>query len=433
MRNFFDKRRVMFLSLVIFLSFLGQAQGKALTLEEAIKMALSNNKEILIAKEKVKEAEQALRIAKGGYFPNLGLDVTYTHLSEVPSLSLPGPPGGLEIEMGKQDSYLSKLTLTQPLYTSGRLGLTCRQAELNCQKVKEDLVSCQNEVIFQVKEAFYSVILAQDVLKVTRQALKQAERHLKVVEELFRTGAVSRFDLLRSQVEVANLKPDLIRAENNLRLAKERLANLLCITLDSTKIEGELSFEPVDISLEEAIDRALRERSELKSLRLQREASEVSLSLARIWNLPSMSLVGNYQYENPFEGRDEWGSEWNINIVLSLSLFDGGVGKARIARRKSQLAQVELSLQQLEEGIILEVKRNFWEMKALEEVIYAQRKNVEQAQEALSIAESRYANGTATNLEVLDAQLALTRARTNYVKALYDYNVAKAKLERAMK
>ncbi|HHJ00957.1 MAG TPA: TolC family protein, partial [Candidatus Aerophobetes bacterium] len=91
------------------------------------------------------------------------------------------------------------------------------------------------------------------------------------------------------------------------------------------------------------------------------------------------------------------------------------------------------SLQQLEEGIILEVKRNFWEMKALEEVIYAQRKNVEQAQEALSIAESRYANGTATNLEVLDAQLALTRARTNYVKALYDYNVAKAKLEKAMK
>ena len=429
MRNFFDKRRVMFLSLVIFLSFLGQAQGKALTLNEAIKMALSNNKEILIAKEKVKEAEQALRIAKGGYFPNLGLDVTYTHLSEVPSVSFMGTP----LEMGKQDSYLSKLTLTQPLYTSGRLSLTWRQAELNCQRVKEDLVSCQNEVIFQVKEAFYSVILAQDVLKVTRQALKQAERHLKVVEELFRTGAVSRFDLLRSQVEVANLKPDLIRAENNLRLAKERLANLLCITLDSTKIEGELSFEPVDISLEEAIDRALRERSELKSLRLQREASEVSLSLARIWNLPSMSLVGNYQYENPFEGRDEWGSEWNINIVLSLSLFDGGIGKARIAQRKSQLAQVELSLQQLEEGIILEVKRNFWEMKALEEVIYAQRKNVEQAQEALSIAESRYANGTATNLEVLDAQLALTRARTNYVKALYDYNVAKAKLERAMK
>ena len=180
MRNFFDKRRAMFLSLVILLFFLGQAQGKALTLEEAIKMALSNNKEILIAKEKVKEAEQGLRIAKGGYFPNLGLDVTYTHLSEVPSVSLPGPPGGLEIEMGKQDSYLSKLTLTQPLYTSGRLSLTLRQAELNCQKVKEDLVSCQNEVIFQVKEAFYSVILAQDVLKVTRQALKQAERHLKV-------------------------------------------------------------------------------------------------------------------------------------------------------------------------------------------------------------------------------------------------------------
>jgi len=161
--------------------------------------------------------------------------------------------------------------------------------------------------------------------------------------------------------------------------------------------------------------------------------SEVALQLAEVQNKPTLTLVGNYQYQNPSGGKDEWGEEWNLNLVVSTPLFDGWANRARVAQRRSQVKQIDLSLRGLEAGIDLEIKKAFWDVEASEERIYAQEKNIEQAEEALSIAEVRYKSGAITNLEVLDAQLALTRVRLGYLKALYDHNVAMAELEKAMK
>ena len=407
-------------SILCLIFFSSGAIAKSLTLEEAIRAALANNREILVAEEKIEEAKQRIKEAKAGYFPTINLGGTYTHLNEAPS------------EMGKADNYLSKLSFNQPLYTSGSLSYANKGASLYYQKLQEDLKNAQNNITFQVKRAFYAVLLAQENVEVTEKALDQAKRHLAVVEDFFKVGVVSRFDLLRTRVEVANLKPDLIQARNNLRLSQESLANLLFLPSASLKLEGELSFEPRRITLEEAIDKALKERSDLRSLKLQKEMSEVAFQLAKVQNKLTLALVGNYQYQNPSGGEDKWGKEWNLNLVLSIPFFDGWASRARVAQRKSQVKQIDLSIQQREAGIDLEVKKAFWGLETAEERIYAQKKNIEQAEEALSIAEVRYQSGAITNLEVLDAQLALTRARLGYLKALYDHNVAIAELEKAM-
>jgi len=417
-------------SILCLISVPGWGRADALTLEEAMRLALANNREILVAKEKIEEARQGIKEAKAGYLPRVDLSGTYTRLNEAPSISIPGYPS---IEMGKADSYLSKLSFSQPLYTGGRLSYANKGASLYYQKPQEDLKNVQGRITFQVKKAFYAVLLAQENVEVTEAALAQAKRHLAVVEDFFRVGVVSKFDLLRTRVEAANLKPDLIQARNNLRLSEENLANLLSLPSASLKLEGELSFKPAKITLEEAIDKALKERSDLKSLKLQKEMSEVALKLAEAWNKPNLALVGNYQYQNPSGGEDEWGGEWNLNLVLSIPLFDGWANRARVAQRRSQVKQIDLSLRRLEAGIDLEVKKAFWDVEASEERIYAQEKNIEQAEEALSIAEVRYESGAITNLEVLDAQLALTRVRLGYLKALYDHNVGMAELEKAMK
>jgi len=417
-------------SILCLIFFPGWGRAKSLTLEEAMRLALANNREILVAEEKIEEARQGIKEAKAGYFPVINLDGAYTRLNEAPSLSIPGYPS---IEMGKVDSYLSKISFSQPLYTGGRLSYANKGASLYYQKPQEDLKNVQARITFQVKKAFYAVLLAQENVEVTEKALAQAKRHLAVVENFFKVGVVSRFDLLRTRVEVANLKPDLIQARNNLRLSEENLANLLSLPSASLKLEGELSFKPVKITLEEAIDKALKERSDLKSLRLQEEILEVALKLAEVQNKPTLALVGNYQYQNPSGGENKWGEEWNLNLVLSMPIFDGWANRARVAQRRSQVKQIELSLRGLEAGIHLEVKKAFWDLEASEERIYAQEKNIEQAEEALSIAEVRYESGLITNLEVLDVQLVLTRVRVSYLKALYDYNIAKAELEKAMK
>jgi len=432
MRNYRAGRWSIFLliSILCLISFPGWGRADSLTLEEAIRVALANNREILVAKEKIEEAKQRIKEAKAGYFPTIDLSGTYTHLNEAPSMGIPGYGS---VEMGQADNYLSKLSINQPLYTSGRLSYANKQTDLGYQRAQEDLNNVQNNITFQVKKAFYAVLLAQENVEVTEKALDQANRHLDVVEDFFKVGVVSRFDLLRTRVEVANLKPDLIQARNDLRLSQESLANLLSLSSASLELEGELSLEPRRITLEEVIDKALKERSDLKSLKLQKEMSEVALKLAGVQNKPTLALVGNYQYQNPSQGKDEWGEEWNLNLVLSIPLFDGWANRARVAQRRSQIKQIDLSLRGLEAGIDLEVKKAFWDLEASEGRIYAQEKNIEQAEEALSIAEVRYQSGAITNLEVLDAQLALTRVRLGYLKALYDHNVAIAELEKAMK
>jgi len=398
-----------------------------LTLQKAIEIALSENKGILVAKEKVKEAEQVIKIAKSN-LPLLDLSGSYTRLSEVSSIST--PLGTFEI--GEKDNYSATLSLTQPLYTSGRIDLGYKQAKLSYQKEKENLNYKENELIFEVKKAFYLVLLAQENVKLFKDALKQAQRHLSIVEGFYRTGRVSKFDLLRAKVEVANLKPDLIRAENNFRLAKEGLAILLSLPAYSLKLSGEFKFEPIRINLKEALKQALSSRADLRSLELQKDIVKVYSRLAKLAHAPSLYLRGNYEYNKPSGGEDEWGEDWNAGLVLSLSLFDGGKSEAIIRQRESQLKEVELSLGQLKDGIMLQVKSAFWGMEVAEESISAQKENIREAEEALSIAELRYKSGMITNLEVLDTQLALTQAKMGYLKSLYDYSIAKAGLKKAM-
>jgi len=412
---------------LFFLSLPGYSQ--AITLDEAIDMALKNNPQILLAREEVGEAEQKIKEVFAGYFPSLNLNATYTHLGEVPSISIPGFP---EIKMAEQDSTSFNFSLTQSLYTSGQLSLANQQTGLNYQRAQQGLKEIQNTLIFQVKQGFYSLLLAEENVKIAQQAVHQANLHLEVAESFYQSGRASRFDLLRARVEVANLKPGLIQAKNNLNLAREQLANLLSVSSSSFKIEGELKFEPVSLTLNEAIQAAFAHRSDLKSLAINKDIAQLAFRMAEVKNRPSLSLLGNYRYTIPAAGEDEWEKNWDISLVMSFPLFDSGRNEAFIKQRKSQFKQVELAVEQLERIVQLEVKKAFWDMQSAQEALLAQEKNIEQAEEVLSIAEGRYKSGTITQVEVLDANLALIRARLGYTKALYDYNLARASLMRAI-
>ena len=411
---------------VISACFVSSGYCQSINLPEAIDIALKSNLQILMAQEKVRETEQAMKEAFAGYFPLLSLQGNYTHLGEPPKVYI---PDWGEFEFGPQDTTAFALSLTQPLYTSGQISLANQQAKLSYQVAREDLKSTQSEIVFQVKQSFYSVILAQENLQITKQALDQAEAHLQIAESFYQSGRASRFDLLRAKVEMAKFKPEVIRAKNDLALAKESLAILLSQP-SSLEIEEKLKFEPGLLILDEALQAALSCRSDLKSLRLQEDMASLSIRITRAVNLPSLSLLGNYEYTSG--GGREWENDWNVNLVLGFTLFDAGKNKAQVEQRRSQVRQTQLAIKQLRDGIQLEVKQAFWNMQAAKESMVAQEQSIQQAEEALSIAEARYKNGTITQVEVLDAQLALTTARLGYTRALYDYNLSRANLTKAM-
>ena len=412
--------------IVISTCSLSSGYGQSINLPEAIDIALKSNPQILMAQEKVRETEQAMKEAFAGYFPLLSLQGNYTHLGEPPKVHI---PDWGDLEIGPQDTTAFALSLTQPLYTSGQLSLTNQQAKLNYQVAREDLKSTQSETVFQVKESFYSVILAQENLQITKQALDQAEAHLQIAESFYQSGRASRFDLLRAKVEMAKFKPEVIRAKNDLALTKESLAILLSQP-SSLEIEEKLKFEPGLLSLDEALQAALVYRSDLKSLRLQEDMAGLSIGITRAANLPSLSFLGNYEYTS--SGGSKWENKWNVNLVLGFTLFDAGKNKAQVEQKRSQVRQMQLAIEQLRDGIQLEVKQAFWNIQAAKESMVAQEQSIQQAEEALSIAEARYKSGTITQVEVLDAQLALTSAQLGYTGALYDYNLSRANLTKAM-
>lgn len=399
--------------------------GKAITLEDAINRALNENLQVLIEQKKVEEAKMGMKEALAGYLPTLDLKGNYTHLDRVPSIKT---PFGEEIPMGDQDTTSFTLSLTQPLYTSGQLVLATKQAKFNYQRTSEELQRTKNEIIYQVTQSFYSNLLAEQNVRIKEKALQRSKAHLEVVESFYKSGRASRLDFLRAKVEVANLEPDLIRAKNELNLARERLANLLSMSPSSLEVEGELKFEPLGLTLDKLIQKALLSRSDLKALKTQEDMAKVSVRMAKVRNLPSLSFVGNYEYA---EAGDEWEGSWNINLALTFPLFNAR-NRAIVEERRSQQEQLTLAIKQLENAIKQEVRKAYWDMEAARESIYAQKQNIEQAEEALSIAEARYRSGMATQLEVLDAQLALTKARLGYTSALYEYNTAKAALMKAI-
>jgi len=426
-----SKSRYPLLVLISFaiLVFLGKDVAFSLTLKEAIERALEHNLEFRASRERLKQAEARIQEARAAYFPRLDLSATYTRLSEVPTLSIPGFP---EYKMGEESNYTVGFSLTQPLFTSGRLSLSYRSSRLNYQMENTRLTQDKKELVFQVKKAFYSLLLAEENLKLARESLNQGERHLRLVEVLYQSGTASRFDLLRTRVEVAMLRPKLFQAEQNFSLARQRLANLLSLPLEKVEAQGKLSFEKIDISLEEAIQRALEQREELKIIRLQRDMLQNSLKLIKVKNLPSLYLRGGYEYTRGANGGSEWERDWNLSLVLSFSLFDGGEVKAQLTRIQSELKEMEFSLKFFEQTVALQVKDAFYRLKTAEQSIYAQRENVNQAEEALSLAELRYKNGVITNQEYLDAWLALERTKVSYLASLYEYNLSLAELKRAM-
>lgn len=412
-------------------------QKLVLTLEKSIEIALEKNQAVLSAKEEVEAAKGKVTEARAGMLPQLSVQWLYLpdRLEKVRTTELPKEWGGGSVEMDFTKDHQISLNLTQPLFISGRIWRSYEQANLGLEIAKEKYRQTQQEVTYNVKKSFYGYLLAKESVKVAQEAISLAQKHLETAKHRYEEGKASKFDLLRAEVELANLKPQLIRAQNGLEMAELGLKNVLGLDLSvSVELKGEFIYQPYEIDLKECIIAALEDRPELRQLKHQEELAEATVKLAKASNNPSITFGANYNLiANKFAvDRDRWEGSYSGNIVLTLPLFDGLATRGKVQQAKSGLNQVELAKEQLTETIKLEVTRAYLGLMEARQIITSTSKNVEQAQDGLSIAEESYTAGVMTSLEVMDAQLALTRAKTNYIQALHDYMLAQAKLEKAM-
>ncbi len=409
-----------------------------LTLDECLSRALSRNPAYLAVMEREGGARAAVREAAARFLPSLnaqGTDVLdkKVFVIEFPSF-IPGQPAQrVPIDFSK--TYQMTLSFSLPLFTGGRLISGYKQANYNLGATRESIRQFRIGTIFEVKRAFYGYLLADQFAGVAQEAVALAEKHHTNVKNLFEVGMASKFDLLRSEVQVANLKPQLIRARNSLSITELALKTLIGLDLSQAiEVRGEMTYKPFEGSLDDLVARALRKRPEISQLEYQTRIAGEMLKMARAENLPTLAVGGAYNYwSNRLSfTKNNWESYYSINLVLSLPIFNGFAGQARMAQSKALIRELELSQRALIEAVKLEVNQALLNIKQARETLVSQEKNVEEAQEAVRIAELNYSEGLATTLDVSTAQVALSQARTNHARALYDCVISLAELEKAV-
>ncbi len=409
-----------------------------LTLEKCIQLALSQNPYHLAAEERVEAARSQVREAASSFFPSLNAQGLHTLNEKVFELEFPSfipgePPQRVSVDFTRD--YQFSMSLSIPLFTSGRLTSGFRQAKYNLHSTEEYVRQSTQVTVFNTKSAFYGYLLAKEFVRVAEEAVDVAEKLHKNVKNLYEVGMASKFDLLRSEVQVANLKPRLIKARNNLKIAELSLKTLLGLDLEkAVEIKGELIYEPYEPNLEESLTKGLENRPEINQLKYQKQMAGEMLKLARASNLPSVAVSGTYNFwADKFNFKeDTWQNFYAVNLVLTLPIFNGFATSARMAQSKAMIRELELSQKGLVDLVRFEIRQAILKLKEAKESLLSQEKNVEQAQESLRIAELNYAEGMITVLDVSQAQAALSQAKTNYSQALFDYAISLAQLEKAV-
>lgn len=396
------------------------AEPIELTLQESIDLALRQNPSIAIAESQLEGAKAGVSAARGAFGPSLDLSGSGTY-SDEPSQST-----------NSRESYSTKLTLTLPLYTGGNLEGKLGKAKANRAYYEHGLDDTKQQLVLDVTTGYFNVLQTKNIVQYSEEAVATMQSHVNNTQAFFQAGTVPKSDVLRAEVELAQTKQDLITAQNNYNVAVATLNKLLGMDQNNEiVIKDALAYQKVDVNLDECIQKALRQRPELKQAQSQVETAEQGIKVAKSDRHPSVSARSSYGWsDTQFPPQKD--DSWTVTLEAQLNLFDSSVTKSNVAVAKATKKQAEFTLEQQIDNVKLDVRTSFLNLREAEERIQTSMKAVEQATEDLHIEQVRYAAGVGTNTDVLDAQVALTKAKTNYSAALYDYNVAKASLAKAI-
>lgn len=416
-----------------------------LSLEDSIILALKNNPSIKMASAdkagaiwKISEAEAA----KGFSFNYTHTDTRYKKISSPTggSYNILHPDGTTESGYIKinggvtlyNNNFDNKFTLTKPLYTGGKLEGLIQQAKLGLDVAMLSVTKSKQQVQLDATTGYFGVLQARNLVNVSQEAVNSMAEHLKNVEAQFSAGTVAKSDLLRSDVELANSQQTLIKAQNSYDLAIANLNNVIGLPLSSEiRLKEDLIYEQFAMDMEECIKTALQNRPEAIQADKTVEAAKEGIKVAKSDYKPTVALnASNDWNDEDFVGTKN--NNWSASIIASFNVFDSGSTNAKIRQAEAALLQTQEQARQSKDNIQLETRQAYLNMREAEKRIETSSVTVTKAQEDCQIADVRYSAGVGTNIDVIDAQLALTNARTNYVQALYDYNTSKAKLEKAM-
>ncbi len=424
------------LSFIFGIASAQEPAARMITLEQAVLTALEQNKDLRTAMLEIERADARVSEAWGYALPAIDLSARYTRALErpvffLPDFSNPSSNKTVPVKIGTAHSWDLTVSARQTLFNSTVI-IGVGAAHIYSEVAHELFHAKKLETISNVRKAFYRVLLASEARDLMRANLKNAEENLENVRTLAKQGLVSEYDELRASVGVENLKPEVIRAENNYSLALDGLKTAMGI--DATEpitVEGRLQFERVpEDRVTTALDQVKLANANLKALRLQADVNQAFLNVERSNYLPTLAAFGNVQYQaakNTFGiSTNDFFRSSQVGLTLTFNVFQGLQTNARVDQAKVEVRKTEEQVASLENNLRTAAHSLILQLKQAQQRVEAQGKTVEQAERGYRIATTRFLSGAGTQLEVNDAQLALTQAKVNRIQAIYEYLVASA-------
>jgi outer membrane protein TolC len=434
---------------LLVLSHSGQLHGQQaqqlspLTLQQAVNVALEKNPERKAALADTKAASADVKEARSFLLPHatfsetatIGNDPVYVFGSKLRQqrfttgdfalnvLNTPDPFG----------NFATRLGGTWNLFDSLASWRTVSRAERAKDAAGHQLERTDQEVIFRVVDSYYTVLLAKKQLDVAEQAMKTAQAILDRSKNRFESGVVVESDYLSAQVRLATRKQELIRAQNNLALARAQLSAAMGVS-------SENEFDPVEAlaernlpapALDDLEKQAVDKRPDLNRVRSEEEAQQQSVSIAKSAFGPRVNAFGGWEADNPTLLAGGGGNSWLAGIEVQFDLFEGGAKRARLSHERALEEKASALKEMATDAIRLEVRHAYYDLDAARQQVDVARATIAEAQESLRINQDRYDSGLSTITDLLAAEEAARRSQTDYWEALYRYHTGYANLELA--
>jgi len=408
------------------------------TLERSIAQALDNSYKIKARAERIEQTNDIMKQSRADFLPKLGTSYSYTRLSEPPisrSSTLLGTT--IPLVVGTQDNYQWTWFLRQPLFTGFALLSSYRLAELGIDQSALEMDLEKLDLVLRVKEAYFNILGADKAVEVAQTTVESLTQTVKVARSFFEVGMIPVNDVLKAEVELSNAEQSLVRAKNLAQTTRSSFNTVLVRPVnDPVEVEDILVFKPEVGEYDAYVKVALDNRPEIKILDVNLLQADQQIRLARSKYYPEIGLT--YQYISQGDTAAVSGSPyvdantWQVMAVANWTFFEWGKTYYSSKEKESVKRQILETKSDVEDGIRLQVKQSVLDLDSSAKNIPTTQKGVESGEENLRVNAERYRAQVSTITDLLDAQTLLARARLDYYRALYDHNLAKARLDRAL-
>ena len=393
-----------------------------MTLENCIKIALGNNPEILSAFEDILINDSKIKQIWSNYFPEISWQTSWSHIKQL-QLS-----DAFNYNLEYEYYILGQISLQQLLYD---FGVTQNQAtiqRLGYESAKKTFASVVNDVIYKTKTAYYELLYSYEAEKVAQMNVDNYQTFYNQAQALYSIGFNPKIDVTIAQVNLSKAKMGLISAKNLINTATAKLNNAMGVPyIEKYNIQGELDYEPLDISFADTIKFAIKSRPELKKSEINVEKARQNVKLVKKSYFPQIEFDGAYQ-----EGGKHWTSNngWQIGLYLNFPIINGAKTYNQIKEAKYLYDKELANAKKIQNNIYLEIQTSYLKLHEKENQLPVAAAQVKQAIENYELSKGRYRVGEASPIEMREAQNTLADSKLQYFKSLYEFNNAKAELEK---